>query len=43
MKPYERNNTGNIWAMYKDNNKTEHKKKIPLHYVKLTPHFHLET
>ena len=21
VKPYERNNKGNIWAMYKDNNK----------------------
>ena len=22
MKPYERNNKGNIWAMYKDSNKS---------------------
>ena len=32
MKPYERNNKGNIWAMYKDNNKNW-TSIIHLHYV----------
>ena len=33
---YERNNNVYIWAMYKDNYKTEYQYKIHLHYAKLT-------